>query len=169
MRKRKVKLFNILANVFSILTALSFIFITVCIFTGTDMYSVATDSMAPTMKTGDVVMIRPVKTEEIEKGDIVTVEFSDRSGSFTHRVTKIDKKNGWVYTKGDANVSEDPFPTDLAYVKGRVVFIIPMIGFLSLAVGRKILLMVLASSAIILLIVRTVLESVSKIKDKTKG
>jgi len=169
MRKRKVKIVNILVNIFSILTALSFVFITVCIITGTDMYSVATDSMAPKMRTGDVVMVRPVKTEDIEKGDIITVEFSDRSGSFTHRVTKIDKENGWVYTKGDANVSEDPLPTDLAYVRGRVVFIIPSLGFLSLAIGRKILLITLTSAAIILLIVRTIVESVSKIKDKTKG
>ncbi|MCR4614775.1 MAG: signal peptidase I [Clostridiales bacterium] len=169
MRKRKVKIINICGNIFSILTVLSFLFITVCIFTGTDMYSVATDSMSPTMKTGDVIMIRSVKTEDIEAGDIITVDFSDRTGSFTHRVTKVDTKNGWVYTKGDANVSEDPFPTDLAYVKGRVVFIIPALGFFSLAIGRKILLTVLASSAIILLIVRTVLESVARIKDKTKG
>ncbi len=166
---KNLKLAIILFNIFSIVTVMCFVFVVVMLVTGTEMYAVATDSMSPYLKEGDAVVVLPVDVSEIKEGDVITVAFSDNSGYFTHRVTRIDNENDWVYTKGDANALEDPFPSSLKYIQGRMLFSIPAIGFISLAIGRRLLLGILAMAAILLFIIRVVAESITKSKNKAKG
>lgn len=78
------------------------------------MFTVLSESMAPTYKKGDVLISKEVAPEKIKVGD--DVSYLGKSGTFagkvvTHRVVKIEKdKDGKLvyHTKGLANPTEDP-------------------------------------------------------------
>jgi signal peptidase len=92
-------------------------------------------SMAPALKPGDMVILQPVEPEDIRIGDIVRIV---RTGTpILHRVIEIRGVVGSrVYvTQGDANnVSDQPARED--EIDGRVVLVIPKIGWLAIGVRR---------------------------------
>ena len=72
----------------------------------------STGSMAPTIPTGSVALVQEVPANEIEVGDVVTV---DRPGKLpvTHRVTEIvsiDGESATFTMQGDANDEPDTNP-----------------------------------------------------------
>ncbi len=92
-------------------------------------------SMTPALAVGDIVITRDVSAEEVRVGDIV--RFS-RSGEFIiHRVVDIEHSEGQVFfvTQGDANNVADP-PLIGEQIQGKVVVVIPKIGWLSIGVRR---------------------------------
>lgn len=69
-----------------------------------------TGSMSPTIPTGSVAVVKEITADEIEIGDVVTV---DRQGELpvTHRVVEIYPQGGGealIRMKGDANSDVDP-------------------------------------------------------------
>lgn len=87
---------------------------------GFGIAEVLSDSMYPTIKTGDVVIIVP--QDEYQVGDIVA--FQDDNMVVTHRIVGVHE-NGDFITQGDANNTEDTHNNDLAlkeiYIYGKVV------------------------------------------------
>ena len=63
-------------------------------------------SMEPLLEDGDVVLIIPIKFEQVEVGDVVA--FQSMRGMVLHRVVERDEKRLW--TKGDNNRDGDPWP-----------------------------------------------------------
>lgn len=92
---------------------------------GYQSFLVQSGSMEPAIMTGDVIV---VKSElEYKKNNVVT--FKDSSSHIvTHRIMEI--KDARVVTKGDANRSTDNGNIALNQILGKVVFIIPRLGFL---------------------------------------
>jgi signal peptidase len=70
-----------------------------------------TGSMEPTIPTGSLAVVHEIPADEIEVGDIVTV---DRAGDLpvTHRVTSVagDGPSRTITLRGDANELEDAAP-----------------------------------------------------------
>ena len=72
---------------------------------------VLTDSMYPTIESGDLIICHTEDANDIEKGDIIS--FFDPAGSgssiVTHRVIEVTSQDGQVAfkTKGDGNNTED--------------------------------------------------------------
>ncbi|ODQ84390.1 signal peptidase I [Dietzia alimentaria] len=69
-----------------------------------------TGSMSPTIPTGSVAVVKEISADEIEIGDVVTV---DRDGQLpvTHRVVEIYPQTpgeALIRMKGDANPDVDP-------------------------------------------------------------
>lgn len=95
---------------------------------GYSMFEVVTGSMEPTLNVGDLIIIK--NYDSYKKNDIIT--YRSDNDFITHRITGIDKD--YVYTKGDANNSED---NKILYdqIIGKVVFVVNNGG-----VYRKILL-----------------------------
>ncbi len=96
---------------------------------------ICSGSMEPTLEVGDVVIIAPVKVDEIKVGDIV--EYRSTNMSIVHRVHNIRKVGGHGYqvefiTKGDANDIPDPDPVHPDQIVGKVILVIPKIGWISL-------------------------------------
>lgn len=93
--------------------------------------AIATGSMHPRIKKGDVVIINKLEEDEyksLEKGDIIA--FEHRGVVVVHRIINI-KKVGEVYyfyTKGDANDSEDAYSLSKDEIIGTVNVNIPLIG-----------------------------------------
>jgi len=95
---------------------------------GIRYYSVQSDSMTPAIKTGDLVIDKPVIISGIKRGDIVSyASLSNHHLVVSHRVLSINNQR--LITKGDNLFSADP-PVDFSAVQGRVFKVIPRAGYL---------------------------------------
>lgn len=98
---------------------------------GTSMV-VRSGSMTPAIRTGDVVVVRPIAPAEAEVGDIVT--FKDPAGSdrlLVHRVRAISRTGDQVevITKGDANTTQERWRVAADGTIGTVAYRVPALGF----------------------------------------
>lgn len=84
-----------------------------------------TGSMAPTIPTGAVAVVREVPASTVRVGDVVTV---DRPSDLpvTHRVLTVEGTGAerTITMQGDANDSPDPFPYTVTTVR-RVLWSVP--------------------------------------------
>jgi signal peptidase len=99
--------------------------------------TVLSGSMQPEIKTGSVVIVRPVQDYKIN--DIITFgPFSKTKPPTTHRIHDIKVVNGQpIYiTKGDANNAPDTREIQKKDVIGKVLFDVPYVGF-AVDVARK--------------------------------
>ncbi|MGN0498072.1 MAG: signal peptidase I [Acutalibacteraceae bacterium] len=84
---------------------------------------VLSGSMEPTIEVNDFLIIKQQDTYEIN--DIVTY-IDDKNTLITHRIVGLNDSS--VKTKGDANnVADAEF--DIARIKGKVIAIIPKMGY----------------------------------------
>lgn len=88
-----------------------------------------TGSMSPTITAGSASLVREIPAEDMEVGDIVTVDRGEKVLPVTHRVTEIrsiDESTGAVTfeMKGDANAEKDPDPYTAETVR-TVMFSVP--------------------------------------------
>ena len=92
--------------------------------------AVASGSMSPTIKKGDVVIIEKLdgKFDNLKIGD--TIAFKYERIVVVHRLIKIMNEDGnyYFYTKGDANIKEDNFTISEDMIIGTVNYKIPYIG-----------------------------------------
>jgi signal peptidase len=92
--------------------------------------TVQSGSMEPTIGVGSVVFVQDVPAERVEEGDVIT--YRDDGGNYvTHRVVEKHAADTSVRfrTKGDANDARDPEPVYRGDLVGRVMFSIPLIGY----------------------------------------
>lgn len=163
----KIKPRNIIFNILAIITALAAVFVCFNIFSGAKGYSVITDSMSPSINKGDVVFVKKADFSSLNEGDVVTVRFADGSGYFTHRITKIDHEFGMFRTKGDANQSEDPQPSQAEQIVGKLWYSAPLLGYASIAfneLGTVKISVILAIVVILLIAVTAAVEKIKKSK-----
>jgi len=108
----------------------------------TDMPVVAVESnsMVPTFYQGDILVLQGVPPEELKIGDIIVFSPSQGATPVVHRIIKIND-DGSFQTKGDANAGQLPFEKKILpeQIHGRVVFIIPYLGWIKLAFSRYVL------------------------------
>ncbi|WP_344501643.1 signal peptidase I [Dactylosporangium maewongense] len=88
-------------------------------------YVVMSDSMAPAMHAGDVILVDPQATS-LAVYEIVT--YSDPRGLITHRVV-AQAEDGTFTVKGDANQQPDTRPVERRQVIGPVRLILPSVGW----------------------------------------
>ena len=149
---------RVLRNILVIAVVLIGGFVLFLLASGAKGFAVTSDSMAPRFRRGDVVFLAT--------GDIVSAEFPDKDGVFTHRIVGIDAEKRQIRTRGDHTLSEDPLPTDEAHIIGRLWFTLPYVGFLAIGLQNRILIYFLLGVAIMLILVRIVL---SNRKSKSRG
>ncbi len=87
---------------------------------GYTFFEVASGSMSPAIKTGDIVVVK--LNSLYHEGDIVTYE--DNSSYITHRIVRIDGDR--VLLKGDANNVDDAIVSSNV-ILGKVVLILKSI------------------------------------------
>jgi len=85
-------------------------------------------SMRPTIDVGDLLIMVKVPAEKITPGDII--QYITERGMVVHRVIAIE--GGYFITKGDANESPDPDPVHPRNVRGKLIAIIPKVGWVSI-------------------------------------
>lgn len=88
---------------------------------------IATGSMEPLIKPGDVILVKKMQGQEVQPGDVI--QYRHEEISITHRVVAIKGEERYIETKGDNNDSVDAKLVEPWQVKGKVIRIIPKIGW----------------------------------------
>ena len=164
----KIRIRNVLFNFLAIVTVIAVAFIGFNLIAGAKGYAVTSNSMAETLTRGDIVFVREISFDELRPGDVVTVRSSGGKYHFTHRVVEIDAEKRTVTTRGDANDSDDPMPTEEERIVGKMWYKVPLLGYFSilfLNFSRVSGLIALASVAVLLVVINTV---VINLKSKKK-
>ena len=74
------------------------------VYSGNQIMTVTSDSMFPTLKPNDIIIVKPVGIDEINKGDIIAFDsHTEGIGIIAHRAVEIFEKEGeiGIDTKGD--------------------------------------------------------------------
>lgn len=96
---------------------------------GHRLYIVESGSMEPTIMMSSAIIIKEISVDEIRIGDVITYASDDSSPRVTHRVVGIVGEREAFITKGDQNNAEDMSPVKPEMVIGRVLFSIPILGY----------------------------------------
>ncbi|GAB4085842.1 hypothetical protein GCM10028784_24720 [Myceligenerans cantabricum] len=135
--------------------------------TGATPYVVLSDSMAPALPAGTLVVVRPVAPANIRIGDVVTYQL--RSGEpavATHRVVGVGSATSGeptFVTRGDANDAADVRPVRAVQLQGSLWYSVPYLGRAGavltggqrdLVVGVLVLLLLAYAARQVVLVVR---------------
>lgn len=167
MKRKNIRFGNLLFNILAIVTVALVSFTLFNIAMGAKGYAVTSNSMADTLKRGDLVLSRKVEFAEIEAGDIVTVGMANSDNFFTHRVVSVNDDKT-VTTKGDNNPENDPMDTPSDRIVGKLWYSVPLLGYFSIAFGKLTqtkLLIILAAFAALLMGINTVASAINKRKN----
>lgn len=91
---------------------------------------IASNSMLPVIRKGDIVFVEKIDVKKIKKGDVIRYVLD--GNYIIHRVEKIniDKDGKRVFiTKGDNNYDIDIYPVKESQFAGIVRFDIPYVGY----------------------------------------
>ena len=97
------------------------------------IHMVRGSSMAPTINSGEAVLLKDVDTKDIVVGEVIVFRDWEAKGQFVvHRVVQIED-DGYTKlftTKGDNNPAVDPVKTPSGGVVGAVLVHMPVVGSL---------------------------------------
>lgn len=112
-------------------------------FFGFKSFVIISESMEPTIMTGDAILAKEVKQEELKVKDIIS--FQDGDSINTHRIVEILEDNGIIKykTKGDNNKKEDKELVTYDKIEGVYQFRIKGFGKIVEVIKNKITLVVL--------------------------
>jgi len=95
-------------------------------------------SMRPTIDVGDIAIVIQTPIEKIKLGDII--QYWQEREMVVHRVydTYETGSTRLIITKGDANTAPDVDPVFSAQIRGKLIFIVPKLGWISIYVKTTI-------------------------------
>lgn len=97
-------------------------------FSGWTTTTVASDSMAPVIRAGDVVAAAPVADDALTEGRVALADDPDHDGRRRlHRIHRVED-DGSLVLKGDANTQADSTPVEPDAVIGIGVVRVPWVG-----------------------------------------
>lgn len=119
-------------------------------------------SMEPAIPLGSLVIVDEGPPADLRIGDIVSFR-ADNGTSITHRVARLATVAGSAYfaSKGDANTTADPQITPVSAVIGRVVWVVPVAGYLLVALATPVGFLAVLLSAATLLVLALLLEELA--------
>jgi len=121
---------------------------------GNNIMVVTSDSMLPTLKPNDLIIVKPSKIQDVKQNDIIAFDSHMHGiGIIAHRAIAIADDDGiiGVDTKGDNNPKEDPWIVHDEDLVGIVINVIPSFGILLIEPVRYSLVAVIIITAISLL------------------
>jgi signal peptidase len=129
--------------------------------TGHQPFIIRSGSMSPTIGRGAIAIIAKDRLDALQSGDVVTFQVPN-GATITHRITRVTDVDGVAYleTKGDANAAPDPSLTPASWVLGRVVFSVPLAGYLLALPSSPLGIVAIASLVLCLIVAHAFLLSV---------
>ncbi len=170
--KKAISIFQWLLTTVLVLVVLLLIFTVFNPVKSFQIFRVMSGSMEPKIKVGSVVFVRGVKPEILKENDVITyTSLEDPNISITHRLTEIEEKEGKTVfkTQGDANNSEDIAEVSPSQIKGKVIFSLPLLGYLSVWIRRPLgfgLLVILPAILIIISEILNIKKTIEKEVEK---
>lgn len=122
-----MKFFQFLSRVLSMMATAAFTFCMILLFSGIYPYIVLSGSMEPAVKTGSIILVQ-TRAEHVKQGDVILYQSGNEN--ITHRIVGHTGKD--YITKGDANAQNDFFPVKQKQIKGKVIYAIPLLGYVVL-------------------------------------
>lgn len=112
-----------------------------------------TGSMAPTIPSGSLAVVREIPAAEVEVGDVTTISRGENELPITHRVISVTPMDNGSYSiemKGDANDSPDPRPYEVDTVK-KVIWHAPKLAYFVADIGtpKSMAIITLCMSALV--------------------
>ena len=108
----------------------------------TDMPIVAVESnsMVPEFYKGDMLVLQGTQREQITEGDIIVFDPPGGGTPIVHRIVEINP-DGTFQTKGDANNGQLYYEKEIDYsqIHGRVVMILPYMGWIKIGMVQYLL------------------------------
>jgi signal peptidase I len=92
-------------------------------------------SMLPKIDIGDIVIVQKVEPNQIKVGDVILFREIEQKTRINHRVIEIRKDERGLplfITKGDANQNPDSDPVIAEQLKGKVVYVVPKVGWITI-------------------------------------
>jgi len=123
------------AGLLLLVIALAALVIVVPQLTGAIPLTVLTSSMEPGLPPGTLIVVRPVPSDSLAIGDVVTYQI--RSGEpavVTHRIVGISLAADGDRTftlRGDNNSAPDADPVVAAQMRGRLWYSVPLLGLVN--------------------------------------
>jgi len=129
---------------------------------------VLSGSMEPSIHTGDIVVSSKVDIKDLKEGDVITFRYEGEKNCITHRITKIMNTEFGMFfkTKGDANEDEDARLVKDSEIIGKVVFVIPYLGYLPVFVKTPLGYITLIVIPGLLIIVNELMKIKAKISKR---
>src|SRR5918999_5925743 len=96
--------------------------------------------MEPAIRTGDMVVVRPISPAEVRAGEVLTFrDPADRSRLITHRLSSFRARSGGfeMVTRGDANNTAERWSISASGSLGRVAYRVPYAGYLLDQLGGR--------------------------------
>lgn len=135
---------------------------------GYKAYIITTDSMKPTIRTGDIVIIKNIKEENLKIDDIIT--FKRDKDIITHRLIEIQEteQGKRFITKGDNNNVKDLKEVLYNEIEGVKVLSIPKVGNLILALEDNTYIILIINVILIIYVNTKRAEEKRKIRREKK-
>ncbi|MDT0168049.1 signal peptidase I [Pseudarthrobacter sp. BRE9] len=148
------------------------VLIVVPVATGSQTYTVLTNSMAQKYPPGTFMVMKPGPFDGLKYGDVITFQLhSGRPEVETHRIVgfgSTQQGEKTLITKGDNNGANDPDPVRAIQVKGRLFYAVPYVGFAANFLGNsnREMWTVIAAAALIGYGTITVYRSIRKTRSR---
>jgi len=137
-----------------LVVAVGFLIFPFVVFYGNDIMVVRSDSMLPTLKPQDLIIVQRASIDEIEEDDIIAFNSHLQGiGIIAHRAVEVFDDDGeiGIYTKGDHVEDRDSWTIQDADLIGKVINVLPTIGIFLIEPVRYSLVAVIIITAISLL------------------
>ena len=133
---RKSRWLVAISSVFSLIFMVAFMMLISCQFKH-GLIVIATESMTGDINKGDAILYTAYDDEKIEVGQVIVFR-KTKNTTVVHRVVDIEIIDGVAryYTKGDANLDEDPGYVTRSQIIGITNYKIPYIGMPTLWFGE---------------------------------
>ena len=131
-------------------------------------YSITTNSMEPSISSGDVVIVKKYDEDQMRVGNVIT--YKQKEEIITHRIVDIKETEGEkrFITKGDNNNVEDTEGTQYKDIKGTIILTIPHLGSIIRVLENKMIFLVVVLIFLILLFYRLQLQEKKEIRREKK-
>ncbi|QYH35310.1 signal peptidase I [Salinibacterium sp. M195] len=126
---------GISGGLFALVLLIGALVIVVPAIAGAMPLTVLTSSMEPGLPPGTLIVVKPIETNDIVRGDVITYQIeSGKAGVITHRVTAITNSSDGTRTftlQGDNNDIADELQVLPVQVQGKLWYSVPWIGYVS--------------------------------------
>jgi signal peptidase I len=164
------KIFIVAAIFVCSISVLLLIFVSFSPIKTFQIFRVMSGSMEPNIKTGSIVLVKQINPKELNIGDIITFSTKNITIPITHRIVQIaqNENNTKITTMGDANKIYDVDQVTPTDIKGKVIYSLPYLGYLSVWTKTPLGFIFLIIVPAILIIINEIFNIRRTVRDEIK-